>query len=177
MRTPVGFSAFFLAAVSLALIAPPSVSARRDNPTVSPDDPTYQLYQLLDNSHGGKLKDFYLLADIYNDPQNPDRQLQHVLRVVYDKSRFFGRFQILVRSVSKLTPEQLKTYSPKQIYDFGEQDEQEFEKIDPGPFGRKGDLFLQAKSSGPLAPASTTDEVIKQYDSFLTQYILPALKK
>jgi len=177
MRKHLRFAAFFLAALSLALIVAPSASARRDNPTVSPDDPTYQLYQLLDNSHGGKLKDLYLLADIYNDPQSPDRQLQHVLRVVYDKSRFFGRFQIFVRSVGKLTPEQLKTYSLKQIYDFGEQDEEEFEKIDPGPFGRKGDLFLRATSSGPLAPASITDEVLKQYDSFLIQYTLPALKK
>jgi hypothetical protein len=170
-------SAFFLAAVSLVFIVPASVSAKRDNPTISPDDPTFQLYQLLDNSYGGNLKEFYLLADIYGDPQTPGKQFQHVLLVEYDKSRFFGRLRILVRSVAKLTPAQLKTYSPKQIYDFGEQDEQEFEKIDPGPFGQKGDLFLRATRVGPLAPAPTTDEVRMQYDSFLTKYVLPALKK
>jgi hypothetical protein len=169
--------AVFLSAVCAALIGLLPVSAKRNAPTVSPDDPTYQLYQLLDNSYGGKLTDFYLLADIYNDPKNPENQLQHVLKVDYDKSRFFGRFQIFVRSVGKMTPEQLKTYSPKQIYDFGEQDEEEFEKIDPGPFGQKGDLFLHATSLGPMAPAPITDEVNKQYDTFLTKYILPGLKK
>ena len=171
------FLAFFLAVVSLVFLAPTSAPAKRDNPTVSPDDPTYQLYQLLDNSYGGKLKEFYVLANIYNDPEKPDNQLQYVLSVEYDKSRYFGRLRILVRSVGKLTPEQLKTYSPKQIYGFGEQDEEEFNKTDPGPLGQKGDLFLRATSLGPLAPASITDEVRKQYDSFITKYIMPALKK
>lgn len=166
-----------LAVVCAALIGLPSASAKRENPTVSPDDPTYQLYQILDNSYGGKLKEFYVLADVYNDPQQPENQLQHVLRVEYDKSHFFGRLRIQVRSVSKLTPAQLKTYNPKQIYDFGEQDEEEFAKIDPGPLGQKGDLFLRATSAGPLAPAPVTAEVTKQYDSFIMEYILPALKK
>jgi len=166
-----------LAVICAALVGVPSASARRETPTASPDDPTYQLYQVLDNSYGGKLKELYLLADIYNDPQNHENQLQHVLRVEYDKSRFFGRLRIQVRSVSKLTPEQLKTYNPKQIYDFGEQDEEVFAKIDPGPLGQKGDLFLQATSLGPLAPAPVTADITKQYESFITEYILPALKK
>lgn len=169
--------AAFLAVVCAGLMGISSASAKRNTVTVSPDDPTYQLYQLLDNSYGGKLTDFYLLADIYNDPQKPEAQLQHVLCVDYDKGRFFGRLRIFVRSVGKLTPEQLKTYNTKQIYDFGEQDEEEFAKIDPGPLGQKGDLFLRATSLGSLAPAPVTDEVSKQYDLFLTKYVLPALKK
>lgn len=170
----VGVSLAFLCAVLVGL---PSASAKRESLSVSSDDPTYQLYQLLDNSYGGKLKDFYVLADIYSDPQSPGNQLQHVLSVEYDKSLFFGRLRILVRSVGKLTPEQLKTYSPKQIYDFGEQDEEEFAKIDAGPLGTKGDMFLQISTSGPLAPATIGDDVRKQYESFITEYILPALKK
>lgn len=177
MRKQVRASVLFLAAASLVLIAASVASAKRHKLAVSPDDPTYQVYQLLDGSHEGKLQDFYLLADIYTDPRKPGTQLQHVLRVNYDKSRFFGRFEIFVRSVDKLTPGQLQTYSLKQIYDFGETDEEEFEKINPGPFGQTGDLFLEATSSGPLAPAAITDQVREQYDTFLTHYILPALKK
>jgi hypothetical protein len=177
MRKRFRASVYFLAAASLGLVAAPPAWGKSHKLTVGPDDPTYQVYQLLDDSYGGRLKDFYLLADIYTDPQKPETQLQHVLRVDYDKSRFFGRFQIFVRSVHKLTPDQLKTYSTEQIYDFGVQDEEEFEKIDPGPFGQKGDLFLQATSSGPLASAPTTDQVREQYNFFLTQYVLPALKK
>ena len=166
-----------LAVVCAALIGLASASAKRETPNVSADDPTYQLYQLLDNSYGGKLKEFYLLADLYNNPQKPGSQLQHVLRVEYDKSRFFGRLRIQVRSVGELTPEQLTAYNPKQIFDFAEQDEEEFAKIDPGPLGQKGDLFLRASSSGPLAPAPVTADVTKRYDSLITEYILPALKK
>ncbi|HUZ47632.1 MAG TPA: hypothetical protein VMW54_13425 [Terriglobia bacterium] len=178
MKKSRGLVVFSMSAVMLALMAPSLASARRKKPaTVSPDDPTYQLYQLLDKTRGGKLNDFYLLADIYSDPQDPGRQLRHVLCVNYNKSSFFGRLQIDVRSVGKMTPAQLKTYTPKQIYDFGMQDQAKFEKINPGPFGESGDLFLRATSTGSLAPASVTDEVSAQYDSFLTQYILPALKK
>jgi hypothetical protein len=165
------------AAACLLLVSGSSALAKAKQPAVSSDDPTYQLYQLLDSSRGGKLHDFYLLADIYKDPTDPTNELQHVLLVDYDKSRFFGRFRIYVRSVGKLTPEQLKTYTPKQIYDFGEEDEEEFEKINPGPFGQPGDMYLRATSAGPLASAPITDDVRNQYDSYLTQYILPALKK
>jgi hypothetical protein len=169
--------AVILVVVGAALLELPSASAKREKPTVSPDDPTYQLYQLLDNSYGGMLKDFYVLADIYADPQKPGNQLQHVLRVDYDKSHFFGRLRIQVRSVGKLTPAQLKTYDPKQIYDFAEQDEAEFAKINPGPLGQTGDLYMHTKGNRPLAPAPVTAKVTKQYDTFITEYILPALKK
>jgi len=135
------------------------------------------VYQLLDNSYGGNLTDYYLLADLYADPQNPSNQLQHVIRVDYDKGRFFGRFRIYVRSVGKLSPAQLNTYNIEQIYDFGESDEAEFEKINPGPLGGTGDLFMTATSNGPLASAPITDQAREEYDMLLTQYLLPALKK
>ena len=135
------------------------------------------IYQLLDDSYGGKLTNFYLLAGVYADPQDPASQLQRVLRVDYDKGRYFGRFRIYVRSVGKLTPAQLKTYDTEQIYQFGESDEAEFEKIDPGPLGGTGDLYLKATSNGPLAPAPITDQVRQEYDTLITKHILPALKK
>ena len=170
-------SIVFLATICLFAAAAPFGWAKRKKPAVSPNDPTYMIYQLLDDSYGGKLTNFYLLAGIYADPQDPASQLQRVLRVDYDKGRYFGRFRIYVRSVGKLTPEQAKTYSSKQIYDFGENDEAEYEKIDPGPLGQKGDLFLQATSSGPLAPAALTSEVNERYSLLITKYILPALQK
>lgn len=162
---------------SLLVLAAPSTWAKRKAPAISPDDPTYMLYQLLNNSYGGKLKDFYLLANIYTDPQKPSNQLQHVLRVDYDKSSYFGRFRIYVRSVGKMTPAQLKTYDAKQIYQFGESDDAEFEKINPGPLGETGDLYLKASANGPLAAAPITDTVRQEYDNFITKYILPALKE
>jgi hypothetical protein len=170
-------SVVFLAAISLFAVATPSGWAKRKEPVVDQDDPTYMLYQLLDGSYGGKLSDFYLLANVYADPQNPNNQLQHVLQVDYDKGRYFGRFRIYVRSVGKLTPDQLKTYNVKQIYQFGESDEAEFEKIDPGPLGGVGDLYLKAASNGPLASSPITDQVRQEFDNLITRYILPALKK
>lgn len=135
------------------------------------------LYQLLNSSYGGKLSGLYLLANVYVDPQDPTNQLQRVIRVDYDKSRYFGRFRIYVRSVGKLTPAQLKTYDVKQIYQFGESDEAEFEKINPGPLGQAGDLYLKATSNGPLAPAPITDRARQEYEMLISKYILPALKK
>ncbi len=167
----------FLAALSLLAVAMPSAWARRKKQAVNPDGPTYMLYQLLDDSYGGKLNDFYLLTNVYADPQDPKSQLQHVIRVDYDKDRYFGRFRIYVRSVGKLTPAQRKTYNVKQIYQFGEADDAEYEKIDPGPLGGTGDLYLKATSNGPLAPAPITDQVRQQYEMLITRYILPALKK
>ena len=169
--------AVILAAAGLVTLANPSAWAKRKQKAVSPDDPTYQLYQLLDDSYGGKLTDFYLLAGVYPDPQDPSSQIQRVVRVDYDKNRFFGRLQIYVRGVSKLTPDQLKTYDAKQIYDFGEADIMEFEKIDPGPLGGTGDLFLKSTDGGPLAPSPITDQIGQQYNDLITKYILPALKK
>ncbi len=166
-----------LAVAIATLLGLSSAFARRSKTTVNPDDPTYQLYQLLNNSYGGKLKDFYLLANVHDNPQKPGSQLQRVLRVDYDETYFFGRLRIQVRNVDKLTPAQLKTYDAKQIYHFAGQDEEEFEKIDPGPLGQKGDLYLKATSAGPLAPSPLTAEVSSQYDSLITKYIIPALKK
>lgn len=166
-----------LAGISLLAVAMPSAWARRKKPAVSPDDPTYMLYQLLDDSYGGKLNDFYLLTNVYADPQDPTTQLQHVIRVDYDKGRYFGRLRIYVRSVGKLTPAQLKTYNVKQIYQFGIADGAEYEKIDPGPLGGTGDLYLKSTGGGPLASAPITDQVRQEYETLITQYIMPALKK
>jgi len=171
-------SVVIVAAIILLVVAVPSGWAKKKkHQSVSPNDPTYRVYQVLNNSYGGKLTDFYLLADLYPDPQNPSDQLQHVIRVDYDKNRFFGRFRIYVRSVGKLTPAQLKTYNVKQIYDFGESNEAEFEKINPGPLGETGDLYVKATSSGTLAPAPVTDQARQEYDMLLTKYLLPALQK
>lgn len=164
--------------IILVGVAVPSGWAKRKKAQpVSGDDSTSRVYQILDDSYGGKLSDYYLLADLYADPQNPANQLQHVIRVDYDKSRFFGRFRIYVRSVGKLTPAQMGTYDLKQIYDFGDSDEAEFEKINPGPLGETGDLYLQATADGPLAPAQITDQSRQEYDMLITKYVLPALQK
>lgn len=150
--------------------------AKKKDRQVDPNDPTYQVYQALDNSYGGKLTDFYIIADTFADPKNPEQKFQHVLSVEYDKNLFFGRFKIQVRSVGELTPDQLKTYTTKQIYDFGS-DSEKFEKINPGPFGGEGDTYFKASGDEPLATAPITDDVRKEYETFLTQYILPALQK
>ncbi|MEJ2009797.1 MAG: hypothetical protein P8Z30_16860 [Acidobacteriota bacterium] len=171
-------SVVFLAAISLLVVAAPSLWAKKHKKAAfSADDPTYILYQLLDNSYGGKLSNFYLLANIHPDLQNPKVQLQRVLRVDYNKNQYFGRFRIFVRDVGKLTPAQLKTYDIKQIFQFGESNVEEFEKIDPGPLGGTGDLYLSATSGGPLAPAPITDQVRQEYEMLITKYILPALKE
>jgi hypothetical protein len=143
---------------------------------VSPDDPTYRLFQLLDNSYVGKLTDFCVLADTYADPNHPAQMLQHVLQVDYDKNRFFGRFRIYVRGVSQLTPAQLKEYTPPQIYGFGS-DVEKFEKIDPGPLGEVGDVYCRTAGNGTLNPVTITDDANREYELLLTQYVLPALEK
>jgi hypothetical protein len=161
----------------LATIVTPGARGREKKPPVDTNDPTYRLFQLLDTTRGGKLGSFFVLGDVYPDPQNPAQELQHVFKIEYDKSRYFGRFRIYVRSVSKLSAQQLKTYTPEQVYDFGNKDQEKFEKIEPGPFGQPGDLYFQATGDLPLRTAPTTEEVRKRYEFFLTQYILPALKK
>ena len=166
-----------LVIIDLLAVVKPSTWAKKKHDSVDPNDPTYRVYQVLNNTYGGKLADYYLLADLYADPQNPENQLQRVIRVDYDKGRFFGRFRIYVRVVGKMTPAQLKTYNPKQIYDFGESDDTEFEKINPGPLGGTGDLYLKATSNGPLAPTTVTDQARQEYDMLITKYILPALQK
>ena len=147
-------------------------------PQVSPNDPTLRLYNLLDSKYNGKLEDFCVLADVVNDPKNPGQPQQHVLRVEYSKDRAFGKLNIHVRTVAQLTPEQLKTYSPKQIYDFAETDSAKFTKTDPGPFGRPGDVYFEpASDGGAMGTVTATPEVQAQYERFVTQYLLPALEK
>ena len=154
------------------------LGAKDKLPAVSSDDPTLRLYNLLDSKLGGKLEDFRLLADTINDPQNPGQVQQHVLRVDYDKGRAFGKLRIVVRTVDQLSPEQLKTYNAKEIYDFAESDGEKFTKTDPGSFGRPGDVYFQPTSpGGPLGTAPVTDEVQARYEHYVTQHILPALEK
>lgn len=141
---------------------------------VDENDPTNQLYQLLDTSHGGMVKDFCVLADVYTDSSGTE--YRHVLRLNYNKSRAFGRLELSVRSVGKMDSAQLATYTPQQIYDFGESDQEKFMKTDAGPLGQTGDLYLTADSGGPLHSAPITDAIRKEYAGFITQFILPALK-
>ncbi|HET9180261.1 MAG TPA: hypothetical protein VFQ24_18045 [Terriglobia bacterium] len=166
-----------LAAVGLLVFAAPSAWAKKKHESVNPDDPTYRLYQLLNDSSGGKLTDYYLLANLYPDPLDPSNELQRVICVEYDKDRYFGRLRIMVRSVGKLTPEQLKTYDARQIYDFGESDNIKYEKINPGELGETGDLYLRVSADGPLTTVPVTDEARQDYDMLITKYILPALQK
>lgn len=155
------------------------VQAREKSSPVDPNDVTSRLFQLLDDSHDGKLTDFYVLADLYKDKNSskPDAELQHVLLVDYDKDRNFGKLNLHVRTLDKLDPEQLKTYTPKQVYDFGDDDTEKFVKSDPGPLGRTGDMYLRATANHPLRDTPITDEARKAYDFYLTQYVIPALQK
>ncbi len=153
------------------------LDAKEKTQAVGPEDATYRLFQVLDTSRAGKLSDFYVIADIYKDSKNNDEEFQHVLRAEYDKNRGFGKFNLYVRSVGKIAPEQLQTYSPKQIYEFGAADAEKFVKTGPGPFGRQGDIYLRAVEDRPLASSPITEQVRKTYEFFLTQYLLPAVQK
>jgi hypothetical protein len=154
------------------------LGAKEKGSQIDANDPTVRLYTLLDSKYNGKLEDFCVLADVANDPKNPGQAQQHVLRVEYDKDRAFGKLRIYVRTVAQLTPEQLKTYSPKQVYDFGEADSAKFTKTDPGPLGKPGDVYFEASpDGGPLATVSVTPQVQAQYERYVTQYLLPALEK
>lgn len=159
---------------SCAGATPTLAKGKKD--VVSPDDPTYQLFRLLDNSYGGKLTNFCLVADTFADPSNAGVMLQHVLRLEYDKNLFFGRLRIYMRGVSQLTLAQLKEYTPAQIYGFGS-DFAKFEKINPGPFGEEGDVYFRASAIRPLTPVPITDEVRKEYEFLLTRFVQPALEK
>ena len=151
--------------------------AKDKTPPIDPNDPTLRLFQALDTNRGGKLTDFYLIADVYKDPAGGSEEFQHILKAEYDKTRVFGKFQIYVRSVGKILPDQLKTYSAKEFYDFGLMDQAKYMKTDPGEFGRSGDIYLRAVEDRPLATTPVTDEVRKSYELFLTQYLLPAIEK
>ncbi len=166
-----------LIAAGLSGIATPILAAKDKTPPVDPNDATLRLYQLLDNSRGGKLTGFFVVADVYKDPSSPDEELQHVLRIEYDKDRGFAKLNLYVRSVGKIGPEQLKMYTPKELYDFGIADQEKYMKTEPGSFGRAGDNYLRAEGDRPLSSAPVTDDVRKAYDFFVAQHLLPALQK
>jgi hypothetical protein len=151
--------------------------AKEKTPPVDPNDPTLRLFQALDNNRGGKLTDFYLIADVYKDPAGGSEEFQHILKAEYDKNRLFGKLQICVRSVGKILPDQMKTYTAKEFYDFGLMDQAKYMKSEPGEFGRGGDMYLRAVEDRPLASAPVTDEVRKSYELFVTQHLLPAIEK
>jgi hypothetical protein len=173
-------NAAIVGAIMLAAVSVPfggNLYAKHKSEDASPADATAQLFQLLDSSRDGKLSDFYLLADVYKDASKPDDEYRHVLRLDYDKSRGFGKLNVWVRSVGKMTSQQLQTYTPKQIYDFAETDQEKYVKTTSGAFGAAGDLYLRANGDGPLATSSITDDVRKSYEVFVTQYLLPVLQK
>jgi len=143
---------------------------------VDPNDCTCRLFQFLDESRAGKLDEFYTLGDLYQDPKSGE-EFRHVMKVEYDKSRAFGRLKIYVRAVGKMSAQQLSTYTPQQIYEFGETDLEKFVKTDCGPYGKAGDIYLHPTEDGPLATSAITDEARKRYDNYLCQYVLPALQK
>lgn len=168
----------------LSLVAPEfsssragSVFAKEKTPPIGPDDPTVRLFQLLDSAYGGKLSDYYILADVYKNPNNPNEEFQRVLRLDYDKGKTFGKLNLYVRSVGKMQPEQLKAYTPKMVYEFGVADGEKFVKTEPGSFGRPGDVYLQASEDRPLTSAPVTDETRKMYDRLVTEHVLPSLQK
>lgn len=139
------------------------------------NDVTYRLFQLLDNAHNGDLDDLYLIADTYTDASG--ETCRHVLRIGYEKNKTFGRLAIYVRSVGKISADQASTYTPEQIYDFGEVDLQKFVKTDPGPFGQRGDLYLESSDDQALHTMPVTDTARKQYENYLSQWVIPALQK
>jgi hypothetical protein len=141
---------------------------------IDPNDPTLRLFAFLDTTRDGKMPDFFLLADIYSEQ---GKEFQRVLRADYDKSRAFGKLKIYVRSVAKMAPEQLESYTAKQVYDFGETDLEKFVKTDPGEFGKQGDIYLRGDAENPLTTAPITDAARKSYEALIVQYLLPALQK
>jgi hypothetical protein len=154
------------------------LGAKEKTAPIGPSDPTFRLYSLLDSKYNGKLDDIFLLSDVTSDPKNPDQSQQHVLRVDYSKDRAFGKLIIHVRTVSQLTPEQLKAYSPKQIYDYAETDSAKFTKTDPGPFGRPGDVYFEPSADGgAMGTVTITPEIQAAYERFVSQYLLPILEK
>ena len=156
----------------------PGLGAKDKTSQVNANDPTVRLYSLLDSKFNGKLDDFILLADVFNDPKIPGQPQQHVIRVDYGKDRAFGKLNIHVRTVGQPTPEQLKAYNPSQIFGFAETDSAKFTKTDPGPFGKPGDVYFEIPpDGGALATVAVTPEVQAEYERLVTQYLLPALEK
>ena len=153
------------------------LSAGDDPSSVDSSDSTLRLFKKLDSTKGGKLKDFYLVADVYKDPANPEMDAQHILKVDYDKALAFGKFQIVVRSVGKIHADQMKAYTPKEFFEFGLADQEKYMRSNPGPLGKPGDMYLKATADRPLASEPITDEVRKNYERLVGQYLLPALEK
>jgi hypothetical protein len=180
MKSPNGIkqpAAVALLTVGIAGFLSQVLSAKEKAPYIDPNDPTLRLFQVIDNSRGGKVTDFYVIADVYRDPANPNEELQHILKADYDKSRGFGKLHLFVRSVGRIQPEQLKTYTAKEFYEFGLADQEKYMKSEPGAFGKAGDVYLRAISDRPLASSPVTDEVRKAYETYVTQHLLPALEK
>jgi hypothetical protein len=175
----VTLAAILLGCVTSSVYAVPRKKKKEKNGSVSPNDPTARLFDILNTSSGGKLNDLYLLADVYSDQSNPSQQYQRVLKIDYDKSLYFGRFVIHARSVSKMNGQQLAIYNSQQIYNFGGRDGQVFDKINPGPFGSEtGDLYLAPPpGGGPLRTVPIDDSVTQEYEMLVSQYILPAVQK
>ena len=154
------------------------LGAKERTSQYSSNEATGRLYNLLDSKFNGKLEDFCVLADLVSDPKNAGQSLQRVLRVEYHKDMKFGRLNIRVRAVAQLTPDQLKAYNAKAIYDFAESDVAKFTKTDPGTFGKPGDVYIeQSADGGAMGSVPVTSEIQEQYDKFVTQYVLPALEK
>jgi hypothetical protein len=177
MKSDYQISRFASAMIVLAVVASAQCVWAKHKEEGGQNGPTSRLFEYLDSAHSGKLESFYLLADFYKDPSKPDEEFRHVLRVDYDKNRGFGKLNLYVRSVGQMTKEQLSTYTPKQIYDFGEVDLEKFVKTSLGRFGTSGDVYLRSGSDTPLVTSQVTDEARKEYETFITEYILPALQK
>jgi hypothetical protein len=150
--------------------------AREKKPATSANDPTTKVFRLLDTSYDGKLEDFYVLGETFTDPAHPGVEWQHVLQVEYSKDKVFGKFSFTVRNISKPTPDQVKAYTTKALYDFGSNAEK-YLKTSAGPFGQTGDVYLHAGPDSPLASDPITPEVEAAYEKYLTGTILPALEK
>jgi hypothetical protein len=161
--------------VTAGLAGPACLYAKNGTKAVDPNDVTLRLFHLLDDSYGGKCDD-YVLADLYTDAASGE-EYRHILHIDYDKNRAFGRLNVYIRSVGKMTPEQLAVYTPKEIFDFAEIDLEKLIKTDPGPFGGPGDLYFHSVSGGPLVQGAINADVEKRYADILTQYVIPALEK
>jgi hypothetical protein len=166
-----------VAGLMVAWLSPSLAKDKEKVAPIDPNDPTFRLFQKADESFGGKITELYVIADVYRDPANASEESQRILRVDYDKTKVFGKLQIVVRSVGRILPDQMKAYTPKDFFGFGLTDQAKFIKSEAGPFGKPGDIYLQAQPERPLSSVPVTDEVRKTYALLVTEYILPALEK
>jgi hypothetical protein len=161
----------------LVAILPSLMMAKEKTVSIDPNDPTLRLFQYLDTNKAGKLTEFYVVADVYKDPAAPNEENQRILKVDYDKSKMFGKLQIVVRSVGKIQPDQMKAYTPKDFFGYGLSDQAKYIKSEPGPLGKPGDMYLQSMPDRPLSSVPVTDEIRMTYERLITEYLLPALDK